>query len=121
MRAPGQQSDELSLMFHLVGTICVLLSLFVTPLIELVPMIMFYFLQEPLLQSKQPALLLALHFVLVVVVLLLSIAIIIVLAVFTFGIGLVLLIFFVPMMVVAFQLASIMPRSPSGNISLNAV
>merc|ERR1712032_610566 len=102
---PNQVTVNNAQVFHLVSIIFVLLSLVFSPLLALVPVILFCFMQQDLRQNNDTPLH-VIDFVLAVVVTVLWLAFVVVLAVFTFGIGLVFLVFLIPLFILCAQLAS---------------
>merc|ERR1712110_400330 len=107
---PNPVNSNNATVFHLVSIMFVLLSLVFSPLLAVVPVVLFCFMQQDLRQNNNTGL----HVIdvtLAIVVTVLWFAFIIVLAVFTFGIGLVLLILLIPLFILCGQLASL-PAGP---------
>merc|ERR1712137_70675 len=107
---PNPVNSNNATVFHLVSIMFVLLSLVFSPLLAVVPVVLFCFMQQDLRQNNNTGL----HVIdvtLAMVVTVLWFAFIIVLAVFTFGIGLVLLILLIPLFILCGQLASL-PAGP---------
>lgn len=108
--APRQQSIQTTFtpaqLFHFVSIIFVLLSFVLSPLMALVPVILFCFMQQDLRQNNDKILHI-IDFVLTIVVTLCWVAVIVVLAVFTFGIGAILLVFIIPLFILCVQLSAL--------------
>ena len=110
------------LLLHLFSITFAVLSLELSPLLELVPMIMFCVFATDL--KNQPKNLVWLHILditVTAIVMVLFLATIIVLAVFTFGIGAVLLLLLVPYVVVLIQLFLSWPKNAEESESVEQV
>ncbi|MCR9066923.1 MAG: hypothetical protein NXI00_23330 [Cytophagales bacterium] len=110
------------LLLHLFSITFAVLSLELSPLLELVPMIMFYVFAKDL--KNQPKNLVWLHILditVTAIVMVLFLAIIIALAVFTFGIGAVFLLLLIPYIVVLIQLFFSWPKNAEESESVEQV
>ena len=93
--------QQLVTVFHIVSIVCALLSILITPLIEIIPAVFCVIILVDLRNASDVNNWLNIaDFIVVLVCLLIWLALIIAIAVFTFGIGLVLLIFCIPYLIV---------------------
>uniref|UniRef100_A0A7S4HQV3 Uncharacterized protein n=1 Tax=Vannella robusta TaxID=1487602 RepID=A0A7S4HQV3_9EUKA len=104
-------SGSSAMLFHLISITCALLSLFIFPLFELIPMIMICFVRDDLKNSRDQMLLHQLDLIITLLVCLIWLILIIIIAVFTFGIGLILLVFIIPFFFVIIALQETMPSN----------
>ena len=97
----NEEVQQLVTVFHIVSIVCALLSIIITPLIEIIPAVFCVIILVDLRNASSVNNWLNIaDFIVVLVCLLIWLALIIAIAVFTFGIGLILLIFCIPYLIV---------------------
>ena len=100
------QSSSGAVAFHCISICCALLSIFLSPLIEIIPMCLFCCF-APALRDRNNLVLHSVDLTVTMVAFVIWLVFVIIIAVLTFGIGLILLIFLIPYVIVLTQLAAI--------------